>query len=120
MAGSKWRQVFATGVCVALSVVVSCGEGRAIDASHADAGSNEASDDGSDDEPEQTGNLCSPTIGSCMFESSASCPALQPGNDLACTTDGAICHYCPVYNRSVSLSRCAGGRWVNTRATCGD
>ena len=48
----------------------------------------------------------------------ASMHAAQPGNDLACEDDGATCHYCPVYNESVSVSRCTEGRWVNTRATC--
>ena len=104
------------GVCVVSSLVVSCGEGRTI-AANRDAGHDpDDADDEEQDEDER--GLCSPTIGACTLDSSSSCPSAQPGNDLACEDDGATCHYCPVYNESVSVSRCTEGRWVNTRATC--
>lgn len=111
----SWRQAILLGVCAASCLLVSCGEGRTI-AANRDAGNDtEDPDDGDQDEAR---GLCSPTIGTCTLDSSSGCPSMQPGNDLACTDDGATCHYCPVYNESVSVSRCSGGRWVNTRATC--
>jgi hypothetical protein len=117
--GVTWRQVLLP-VVWALALGVACGEGRTLASNRADAGAGESDDEGSEQVAEEERGLCSPTIGSCTLDSSASCPSMQPGNDLACTNDGATCHYCPVYNESVSVSRCTEGRWVNTRATCED
>lgn len=112
----SWRQVLLPGLW-ALALGVACGEGRTIASNSPDAG--DESDDSDEVEEDERG-LCSPTIGECTLTSSSACPSDQPGNDLACTDDGAECHYCPVNNESVSVSRCTGGRWVNTRASCND
>lgn len=120
MVGVSWR-VILLGVCALSSLVVSCGEGHTL-AANRDAGHDDDDDDDDDDEEQDEAErgLCSPTIGACTLDSSSGCPSAQPGNDLACEDDGATCHYCPVYNESVSVSRCTDGRWVNTRATCED